>query len=375
MQRPVHAGVSDDLDLLSMVMEPAEGRRYLSVSAHGAGEAALMLAAAGADEVLAYDIGDGPMLARLVELKASSAALFGREDHLVLMGLRPASALRKKALTRQLLLGLDARQHAYWAPRARWLEEGLFRADQIGRFFQLFVSALRLLAPEPARAQMLTSPSATARLVAYQRYVARPWLRRALDLIGRRVNLFFPRAEWAASEYPKLLNRDPLGYLERLIESGLSSNPLFAHYVLDPELPFPAELLPPQLRAEGFDGLRRNAGRVRVWLPPTGTTELRLPVVEGLLDGAYLSNVVDYLGPAERLSLFEELMRTLKPEAPILLYSNEAFPKVPLEAGLVHDEALSRRLASADRARIYARIEVYRGARPTGAVKRLKVVE
>jgi S-adenosylmethionine:diacylglycerol 3-amino-3-carboxypropyl transferase len=361
----VHAGVSDDLELLAQALGPVAAaagipKRFLAVSAHGSGEAALALAALGASEVLAFDIAAPARLRRLVELKAASAALFGREDHLVLMGLRPASALRRRALTRQLLVALSPQQRAYWAPRRAWLIEGLFRADQVSRFFAAFVAALRLLAPEAARAQILSSPSPEARVRAFRRYVARPWLQRALNAVGGRVNLFFPNAEWEASEYPRRMNREPLAYLERLVAAGLADNPLFAHLVLDPELPLPVELLPPHFRPLGFDGLRAGGARVRVLVPPPGTAELMLPTAERDLDGAYLSNVVDYLGAAERARLFAEVTRTLRPSAPILVYSNEAFAKVPLELGLALDQVLSKKLVDSDRARIYARIEVYR---------------
>jgi S-adenosylmethionine:diacylglycerol 3-amino-3-carboxypropyl transferase len=156
------------------------------------------------------------------------------------------------------------------------------------------------------------------------------------------------------------LNKDPLGYLERLIEVGLARHPLFAHQVLDPRRPLPEDLQPPHLRPGEFDGLRDRGSRVRVLVSPRGTREVVLPTANDELDGAYLSNVVDYLSAPERLALFKEVKRLLKPNAPILVYSNEAFAKVPVEAGFVYDGAMSSELSTADRARIYARVEIYR---------------
>ena len=88
--RPVHTGVSDDLDVLLACLGPAPGKRFVTVSAHGAGEAALALVAFGADEVLALDLEAPEMLARLLALKIHAATRLGREDYLVTMGLRPA---------------------------------------------------------------------------------------------------------------------------------------------------------------------------------------------------------------------------------------------------------------------------------------------
>ena len=67
--RLVHTGVSDDGDVLVEALAPGPGRRFLSVSAHGAGEPALTLIGLGADSVLAYDIADSETLHRLVVLK------------------------------------------------------------------------------------------------------------------------------------------------------------------------------------------------------------------------------------------------------------------------------------------------------------------
>jgi S-adenosylmethionine:diacylglycerol 3-amino-3-carboxypropyl transferase len=371
VKRPVHAGVSDDLDLLVNALEPGPGRRYLSVSAHGAGEAALTMIGAGAAEVAAFDLQDPAMLARLIELKCAAARLLGREDYLVVLGLRRASDLRRSALARQLIKSLLPEQAAYWEPRRRWLEEGLFQADQISRFFAAFLWSAKLLAPQPALRAMFHSGDRAARREAFDRYLARPWLVRGLSELGR-FNLFFPEDEWRASQYPRQISRQPLAYLGALVEHGLADNPLFAHLVR--EGPIPEPLLPPHSRPGVFDTLRAGGDRVRVIAPPPGGSRLAFSVAGGSFDGAYLSNVVDYLSPDERELLFREVRRALKLGAPILAYSSEADRKIPLEVGLEVDEEGAARLAAADRARVYRRVELVRVVDPSRSQRRLRVV-
>lgn len=350
--RPVHAGVSDDLDVLVAAMQPIASRHFLSISAHGAGEAALCLAAAGADQVLAHDVGDASALDHLVALKLTAAHLFGREDYLALMGLRVASRMRRQALVDQVLRGLGAYEQRYWKKRRRALLGGLFHADRVGLFFEGFLAALRLLGSKPLRDTIVFGATEDERIAAFREAVDHGWLREGLAQIGERANLFFPDAEWEASEYPRAFNRDPIAYLERLVAAGLGDNPLFAHHVRKDE-PIPEALLPPHLRPLVYDGLRGAAPRVRV-------VRSRLLAEGPSASGAYLSNVVDFLDALAREALFAALFARLDPGAPVLVYSNEAFDKVPVGDRFALDEDASARLARMDRAKIYRRVALYR---------------
>lgn len=345
---PVHAGASDDGDLLVRALAPGPNERILAISTHGAGETALTLLSHGA-EVVAHDLADPTTLHCLLALKIVAARVFGREDYLVLMGLRPATPLRRRALAKRLLAQLpDPKLRAFWIRHEDWLHRGLFFNDRIAFFVRAFVAALRVLAPREARRTMLHAPTAAERVEAFRRHVKRPWLERVLAGVGGRVNLFFPDAEWRASEYPRALNRDPLAYLEGLIAGGLADNPLFAHLVRPTGTPLPATLLPPHLRPGRYDGLIDGAARLTI-----GPME-RIDRSGDRYSSAYLSNVVDYLLPDERRRLFARLEARLRPGAPVLVYSNEAYAKVP------ETFVRTRELGGEDRARIYRRVELYR---------------
>ena len=62
LDRLTHTGLSDDNDVLQLVLQPRPGRRFVGLSALGAGETALTLAGAGAEQVFFFDLeapGDG----------------------------------------------------------------------------------------------------------------------------------------------------------------------------------------------------------------------------------------------------------------------------------------------------------------------------
>jgi len=352
MSRPVHLGVSDDLDCLVEALDPARGGRFLAISAHGAGEAALALAAMGADEVVANDREDPAALAQILELKITAFELFGREDALVVYGLRPASPLRRKALARQLSRALPHN------PMTAHVAEGLVRADRVAQFWKGFMLAMRGLGTRA----MFHHPDPAVRIAAFRQAVDRRWIAPLVQAIGSRGDLFFPRAEWESSEYARRLARDPLAYLEGLIAEGPATSPLFAPMVLGRDAVLPESILPPHLRTTSYDDLRARAHRVRIDLPL------------GPFNGAYLSNVVDYLDAGERTSLFHSLKQGLVEGAPLLVYSNESFAKVPVELGFTLDREVTAATAARDRARIYGRVEVYRAHTAIGE-RLLRVVE
>lgn len=354
--RLVHTGVSDDGDLLVRALKPQRGGRYLCVSAHGAGEAALTLAALGAEFVSAADLQATEDLERLLQLKLAAARLFGREDYLAVMGLRSASRLRRGALAHQLIRSLPDAPRRWWHARRSWLVGGLFYADRQTLFFDAWLLICRRSMPKAAYETMIFDPCAERRRAAFVTHLRGPRLKKTLALLGARVNLFFPEAEWTASEYPQALNRDPLGYLETLVATGLSDNPLFAHLVRPRRGPLPEPLQPPHLRAQHYARLRDADLRIRTLSSPGSS----LHAAQDRLRGVYLSNCIDYLEANPRRALLNQVSQQLEPGAPVLVYSNEAYEKVPSDCGLRLDVEASEALGAQDRAGIYRRVQLFR---------------
>ncbi len=354
--RLVHTGVSDDGDLLARALQPERGGAYLCISAHGAGEAALTLAGLGADLVLTTDLEASTDLERLLELKLAAARLFGREDYLAVMGLRSASRLRRGALAHQLIRALPDEAQRWWRARRSWLVGGLFYADRQTLFFDAWLLICRRIMPKAAYQTMLFDGCAERRRAAFVQHLRGPRLKKTLGLLGARVNLFFPEAEWTASEYPRALNRDPLGYLETLVATGLSDNPLFAHLVRPRRGPLPEPLQPPHLRAQHYAQLRDADQRIKTGSSPQAC----LDNAPDSLRGVYLSNCIDYLEAEPRQTLLKNVYGRLEPGAPVLIYSNEAYDKVPPDCGLRLDAQASEDLGTHDRAGIYRRVQLLR---------------
>lgn len=353
---PEHTGISDDLDLLIQALSPAPKLRFLSISAYGAGEAALALAASGASTVLACDIGDAQMTRRLIHLKTRAAGVLSHKEYLVLMGLSQATRPEKQAITGLTLKALAGADYSFWKKHQHWLLSGLFFANQQTFFMQILWLLIRLLTPSRVRHQMLFSKSPDTRIRIFRRYVSRPWLKWTCEKLGSRINFFYPQAEWLSSDYPKVFNRDPFPFFEHLIGRGLSGNPLFAHYFLGNDQSLPEPLLPPHLRPHSFSELRKAGDRVQ-FVPRCLPS---LPLASGSYHGAYLSNVIDYLGPDHRKQLLKEVSRVLVAGAPVLIYSNEQSCKVPPGCGLVPDQKASHRLAEQDQVQIYSRVGLFR---------------
>lgn len=357
--RPLHTGLSDDPDVLTAALAPAAGKRYICVSCHGAGEAALCLAAGGADTVVIADIGDAAMLQRMMILKIAAAQALDRADYLALMGLWPAGRKHRQTIISCVFTALSDTDRSFWLRRQSWFSPGLFFACRQTFFMQLALILIRMLTPAQSLHNMLRSDSAEDRVEIFRRYVCRLWLLNAISFLGKHINLFYPQDEWNNSDYPKELNRNPMPYFTHLIKKGIAENPLFAHYFLPSEGRLPERLLPPHVRRGMYKNLQTVKNRLQVLIAQPGTLP-ELPTHASGFDGAYFSNCIDYLGPNDRETLLRRVSSALRPNAPFLIYSNEAYSKVPPGLGLQLDSDASARLAFCDRACIYSRIELYR---------------
>jgi hypothetical protein len=356
---PEHTGISDDLDVLVSALAPSPGMKWITLSSYGAGEAALTLAASGAETVIAGDLGDEQMLHRLITLKTCAASVLAYPEYLALMGLVPVTRPHRQACVKRTLGAMSGADQGFWSDRRRWLTTGLFFANRQTFFIFHFFLLICLLTPAHARRRMFFSTSEDERRQVFRRYVSRPALKYLFYRLGSHINFFYPDAEWRHSDYPRVYNRNPFPYFEHLVGTGLTGNPMFAHYFFNNNASPPKHLLPPHLRPQGYSGLRVSRKRIQVL--PWSSNCLPLKRLEARsYHGAYLSNIIDYLGPDERHRLCRTLSQAMIPGAPVLIYSSESYSKVPPQCGLSPDPAASRWLASRDRVRSYVRVGLYR---------------
>jgi hypothetical protein len=358
---PEHTGISDDLDVLLSALQPACGKRFITISSYGSGEAAIALGAFSAGEVFAYDIEDARTLCQLISFKLAAANRLGYNDYLSLMGLRPSTKARRFTLFDQVVEYLGGEDRRSWSKRRHWARKGIYHANQQTFFLQILWAVVFLLTSKQTREKIIFSEVPDERSKLFRRYVAKPWLVRLFDLVGSRINIFYPEAEWRNSEYPKRFNRNPFSYFEHLVTSGIVNNPLFALHFQDENMGVREELNPPHMRKNGYSGFRDIGDRIRILPSPPK----QVPILEfdnQSCHGAYLSNVIDYLDQRDRARLCKEIARVLRPGSPVLIYSSESFDKVPVGCGLELDVQASAALKEMDRVCVYARIGLYRAS-------------
>ncbi|HEY0682982.1 MAG TPA: DUF3419 family protein [Steroidobacter sp.] len=354
---PEHTGISDDLDLLLTALQPTHDKRLITISSYGAGEAAISLAAHGAGEVLAYDIEDARTLYQLISFKLAAASRLGSDDYLALMGLRSVGTRERVNLFDQALECLASEDWKVWSNRRHWAKKGLFFANRQTFFLQLLWGVVLLLTSANTRTKIIRSSDPGERSKLFRRYVARPWLVWLFDLVGSRVNLFYPEAEWRNSEYPRIHNRNPFPYFEHLVTAGITKNPLFAHY-FQGDAAIPEEMIPPHMRRIGYSGFKNIGDRIKV--VPSAPNQVPSLFGDQSCHGVYLSNIIDYLNRRSREFLCREVARVLRPGSPVLIYSSESFDKVPGGCGLELDACASAQLKAMDRVRVYALVRLYR---------------
>jgi S-adenosylmethionine:diacylglycerol 3-amino-3-carboxypropyl transferase len=342
----------DRLDAELLAVPP--GARVLVVA--GAGDAALALAASGAD-VIAVD--RNPDQLRLVALKAAAARVLppdrlhawfevGRE--------RGAGA----AFRRDVRPLLDGETAAWWDERIGLVESGLHRQGGVGRAFAIVGRVARLLAPGLARA-IEAVPDAQAQ-AAYWRARVRP-------------RLFGPLTHALAARTPLLSPLAPNPHeLARMRAGGWS------HGLVDRIDAIVATTLVrdhPWWRP-AFSGRPADVGNGAAWLDPgrvaalaAGIGRLTLECGDlamvlaatpvGSLAAISVSNVPDWLTETEEGDLASAALRAAAPGAPIVVRrvvdvgERDAF----LAAGLVRDPRSSG-LAARDRTALYETVDLMR---------------
>lgn len=355
---PEHTGISDDLDLLLTALQPTHDKRLITISSYGAGEAAIALAAHGAGEVLAYDIEDARTLHQLISFKLAAASRLGNDDYLSLMGLRSVGARERFKLFDQVLECLASEECKVWSNRRYWAKRGIYFANRQTFFLQLLWAVVLLLTSTHTRNKIILSSDPDERSKLFRRYVARSWLVWLFGLVGSRVNLFYPEAEWRNSEYPRIHNRNPFPYFEHLVAAGITKNPLFAPY-FQGDAGIPEDMAPPHMRRTGYSGFKNIGDRIKV-VPSAPNQVPSMKFGDQSCHGVYLSNIIDYLDRRNRAFLCREVARVLRPGSPVLIYSSESFDKVPRGCGLELDGCASAQLKAMDRVRVYAVIRLYR---------------
>ncbi|HEV2147354.1 MAG TPA: DUF3419 family protein [Longimicrobiaceae bacterium] len=340
-----YASVWEDADLLCAALAPtAAGGRLLSVAS--AGDNALALLTMDPAEVVAVDLNPAQLAA--AELRIAAFRHLYHPDLLGFLGV--AEAPRRLDTYRRLRDELTPGARGFWDAHPDTVAGGIVHAGKFERYLRTFRRFVLPLVHSGRTIEALREP----RSVAEQReFYAREWDTWRWRAMFR---LFFSRAVMGR------LGRDPALFdhvggvstgdriLARtryaLTELPVRPNPYCAYIMTGT---YPPEALPRYLRPEHFEAIRARLDRVRL---VHGGVES----VDGPFDGFNLSDVFEYMGPAEHARVYGALVDRANPGARLAYWNMMARRARPeAEAGRVRRlEAEARELHARDNAWFYS---------------------
>jgi S-adenosylmethionine:diacylglycerol 3-amino-3-carboxypropyl transferase len=353
-----YGSVWEDADVLCEALAPAaRGGRVLSVAS--AGDNVLALLALDPAEVVAADLS----AAQLACLELRMAAFRACEHPVLLafLGVRTAGGAasltdsERVALYRQRLRPqLGAEAAAFWDARLELIAGGIVHGGKFERYFHIFrgrvlplihggrtVRALLAARPRDERVRFYERRWNTWRW----RLMFRAFFSRAvMGRLGRDPE-FFAHVDGPVGD--RILARTR----HALTEIPTDSNPWLA-YILTGN--FGPGALPPYLRAESFPLIRARLDRVRLERASIERAG------EDRFDAFNLSDVFEYMSPAEHQRCYGALLERARPGAR-LAYWNMLAPRSrpePLAGRVEPLRELADALHVRDRAWFYQRFHV-----------------
>ncbi len=310
-----YASVWEDADVLCDALAPAgRGGRLLSIAS--AGDNALALLTLDPAEVVAADL-SAPQLA-CVELRMAAFRRLEYADLLTFLGVGESTT--RGETYRALRAELSESARSFWDAQPQIVAGGIIHAGRFEHYLRTFRTRILPFVHTARRIERLRE----RRTMAEQsEFYAREWDTWRWRLLFR---LFFSRAVMGR------MGRDPAFFAQvegtvgdrilartryALTELPVHSNPYLA-YIMTGN--YPAEALPRYLRPEWFAAIRERIGRVKLVQGPIETAG------EGAFDGYNLSDIFEYMPPAEHDRCYAALVDRAAPGAR-LVYWNLLAPR------------------------------------------------
>ena len=339
-----YANCWEDADVLCQALQPAAGKRILSIASGG--DNSFALAAAGA-EVVAVDL-SGAQLAML-ELKRAAIRALDHDALLAFIGVRPSTD--RPATYARLAPALPAAARAFWDAHPDDVTNGIVNAGKFERYFRTFRRRIVPLFHDRRAVAELLQEKTRERRRAFYDQVWNNWRWRMM------FRLFFSRRVMG------LMGRDPefFRYVEGSVADRILSRTEYALTTLpthsNPYLNFIftgafGATLPRYLDRERYAALREGMDRVTVAL---GSAE-SVAKTHGPFDGFNLSDIFEYLDAPTCQSVYGTLLDAARPGARFA-YWNMLVPRRRPDAFATRVRSLAERadaLFSVDRAFFYS---------------------
>lgn len=315
-----YASVWEDADVLCEALAPsATGGRLLSIAS--AGDNALALLTLDPAEVVAADL--SPAQLACVELRM---AAFRHLDHPQLLAFLGTAPSPERMETYRSLRGdLSAEARAFWDAMPDAVAGGVIHAGKFERYLRAFRTRILPFVHPRRRIDRLREERT---LAEQERFYGREWDTWRWRLLFR---LFFSRAVMGR------MGRDPafFSHVEGSVGARIlartrhaltalpvHSNPYVA-YIMTGN--YPSEALPRYLRPEWFETIRSRIDRVRLTRAPVEQAG------EGRYDGFNLSDIFEYMSPAEHARCYGALVERSNAGAR-LVYWNLLAPRARPDA-------------------------------------------
>lgn len=298
-----YANCWEDADVLCQALQPAAGKRILSIASGGDNSFAL---AAGGASVVAVDLSDAQLA--MVELKRAAIRLLDYDALLAFIGIH-ASEERLKTYA-SFAPSLPAPARAFWDAHPDHVRGGIVNAGKFERYFRTFRRrVVPLFHGKGAVARLLAEKSRAERQLFYDDV----WNNRRWRLMFR---IFFSRRVMG------LMGRDPefFRYVSGSVADRIFERAEYAFTVLpthtNPYLNFIftgkfGPTLPRYLERDRFGALRDAMDRVTV---VRGSAE-EAARSHGPFDGFNLSDIFEYLDPPTCAAMYRTLLDASAPGA------------------------------------------------------------
>jgi S-adenosylmethionine-diacylglycerol 3-amino-3-carboxypropyl transferase len=353
------AQVREDARAEIAALDPGPDDSLVVVGSGGC--TALSLIAAGAGDVTAVDVNRAQN--HLIELKLAAVSALARNETLAFLGATDAAARDRLENYVTLRPVLTAAARSYWDERLPLVDAGVLGAGVTERFIRMLVTAMRVLVHSRSRLErMLACESIEAQQVLFAReWNTRRWRLFFALLLNRRVfRRTYDAAFFAHLEQPSFAEHFRRCAEHALTELSVRDN-YFLHHMITGRYPAAAaEGVPPYLTTEGHAAVAER--RERLTLVDGSMTDYLRILPDASVTGFSLSNICEWLAPAEIDALFAEVVRVATPGATLCFRNFVGWTEVPtrFRAVVREDRARGDELTKCDRSVVARRIAVCR---------------
>ncbi len=346
-----YANCWEDADILCQALQPAPGKRFLSIAS--AGDNSFALLAAGA-EVVAVDLSTAQLAC--VELRKAAFLRLSYEQLLAFLGVRPAD--NRLETWKSLSNALSTAAREFWHQNQQLIENGVIHGGKFEDYFRKFRSRVLPLIHSRANIERLMEPRTREQRLEFYQKSWNTWRWRLLFrvffsrfVMGRlgRDPEFFRYVEGSVAD--RILARTR----HAITELPTHDNP-FLSYILTGN--YAPDALPRYLRPDQFEPIRSNLSNLTVAC--MSVEQAAREFGDSGFDGFNLSDVFEYLDPQLCREIFARLLDVARAGAR-LVYWNMLVPRRCPEEFCdrisAHDE-LAARLFAEDRAWFYSALVI-----------------